>query len=235
MPLAGQSRVACGIITAIMKSRSICIALLALAVQVSPTTAQQVRIPDYETARHLFWSRLYPAGGETLYCGRKWRDDRRGLNIEHVFPMSWVTRALRCGRRKQCRDRSPLFNRIEADLHNLYPSWRVINDARSSYRFGEIAGELRYFGKCDFEVDEQNRVVEPRPAVRGEIARAMFYMQRAYGMVIYRRQAAMLLDWHRTDPPSDEERRRNDVIEKLQGNRNPFIDHPEMLPVAATR
>ena len=36
-----------------------------------------------------------------------------------------------------------------------------------------------------------------------------------------------LIDWHLSDPPDDAERARNDVIYSFQGNRNPFIDHPE--------
>src|SRR5690606_28163476 len=36
-----------------------------------------------------------------------------------------------------------------------------------------------------------------------------------------------LIDWHLSDPPDDAERARNDVVYSFQGNRNPFIDHPE--------
>jgi len=36
-----------------------------------------------------------------------------------------------------------------------------------------------------------------------------------------------LLDWHSADPPDAAERERNEVIFSFQGNRNPFIDHPE--------
>ncbi len=36
-----------------------------------------------------------------------------------------------------------------------------------------------------------------------------------------------LLAWHQADPPDDRERARNDVVYSYQGNRNPFIDHPE--------
>lgn len=36
-----------------------------------------------------------------------------------------------------------------------------------------------------------------------------------------------LLAWHQADPPDAAERERNEVIYGFQGNRNPFIDHPE--------
>ncbi len=191
--------------------------------------ADQTRIEDYEEARHLFWTELYNKGGKTLYCGESFSArHRRGVNIEHVFPMSWATRTLNCGRRKQCREDSPRFNRLEADLHNLYPSRRDINDARASFRFGDIGGERRDYGSCDFEIDERRRVVEPRPASRGEIARAMFYMHKEYGMKIFRRLGRTLQRWHRQDPPSKHEQHRNEVIERIQGTRNPYIDQPEL-------
>ena len=168
-----------------------------------------------------------------MYCGKEFAGgQRRGLNVEHVFPMSWVTNALDCGTRNQCRDRSELFNSIEADLHNLYPARQEINEERSSFRYAEISGELRRFGDCDFEVDYQAREAEPSEASRGEIARAMFYMENRYhdaGLEIFSGQARMLRQWHRDDPPRAAEMERNDRIEGLQGNRNPYIDTPALL------
>ena len=38
-----------------------------------------------------------------------------------------------------------------------------------------------------------------------------------------------LLAWHSADPPDAAERERNEVIFSFQGNRNPFIDHPEWV------
>lgn len=189
--------------------------------------AEQTAIKDYEDARRLFWSTLYPEGGETLYCGVRFeRAGGRGINVEHVFPMSWVTRALGCGSREQCRIDSERFRRIESDLHNLWPARSDVNDARGAMAFAVISGERWRFRGCDFEVDEERRVVEPRPAARGEIARSMFHMASEYGLTLYSRHGRQLQAWSREDPPSAEERRRNDAIQAIQGTRNRFIDDP---------
>ncbi len=198
-----------------------------LAVSSLVLAAGQQKIPDYETARGIFWRQLYKNAGTSLYCGQQMKNRRhRGMNIEHVFPMSWVTRSLRCGNRSQCRNRNQLFNHIEADLHNLYPALIRINKARSSFPFAMVAGEKRRFQRCDFEVNEFKRIVEPRPAVRGNIARAVFYMSYTYRLPLYRKQKNLLLKWHVQDPPDRNEQRRNALIERLEGVRNPFIDHP---------
>lgn len=190
-------------------------------------------LADYQTARRLFWSKLYVGKVASLYCGDEFNSQRRrGYNVEHVFPMSWATNGLNCGNRKQCRQRSKDFNRIEGDLHNLFPARVNVNKERSSYRFGQVNGEKREFGRCDFEVDYRARAVEPTEAVRGDVARAMFYMAYHYkdkGLKLFDKQAKLLLKWHKADAPSKEERRRNNVIETLQGNRNPFIDQPKLL------
>ncbi len=96
--------------------------------------------------------------------------------------MSWAMNKFECRDRNHCRNTSREFNRIEADMHNLYPARQEINSARSSYAFGVIKGEKRYFGKCDFEVNKYQRRAEPRPEVRGNIARSMFYMQQKYAL-----------------------------------------------------
>jgi endonuclease I len=89
---------------------------------------------------------------------------------------------------------------------------------------------------------------------RGDIARAQLYMDVRYeggthpytgaserNLVLtdnlsliqtdapYMGRLATLLAWHAADPPDDAERHRNDVVESFQGNRNPFVDHPEWV------
>ena len=47
----------------------------------------------------------------------------------------------------------------------------------------------------------------------------------------YMGRLSSLLKWHEEDPVDQIERRRNDTIAKFQGNRNPFIDHPEYVSI----
>ena len=199
----------------------------ALLLPLTLPAVEQYAFKDYEQARPVFWRQVYPDGGRTLYCNRPFKGGRhRSVNVEHVLPMGWAMKAEGCRKREQCRVSSPRFNRMEADLHNMYPALRRINKARGSFPFAMIPGEERAFGSCDFERDERRRRVEPRPAARGNIARAMFHMKESYGLKIFRRQGEMLKRWNREDPPDAEERRRNDAIERVQGTRNRFIDDP---------
>jgi deoxyribonuclease-1 len=201
--------------------------IVAAAYAVVALDIRDARNAGYLETLPLFWGGVYPDGGETLYCARRFGPSKGDdINAEHVLPMSWAVRKLGCGSRDRCRETSPEFNRIEADLHNLFPARRDINERRRSMPYGDIRGEARRFGECDFEVDERRRVAEPRTEVRGDVARAMFYMHDTYQIPIYAKHGRLLERWHREDPPGAEERRRNDVIERIQGTRNRFIDDP---------
>lgn len=87
---------------------------------------------------------------------------------------------------------------------------------------------------------------------KGDVARAQFYMDVRYAgdvsgepdlvltdnrnlIVItdsspaYMGLLSTLIEWHEADPVDQKERDRNDVVYSYQGNRNPFIDHPEWV------
>lgn len=90
---------------------------------------------------------------------------------------------------------------------------------------------------------------QPPASVRGDIARALFYMAVRYdGDAVqdpgtrdlelsdspdaswgYMGVLSVLRAWHEADPVDDVERLRNGLVCGQQGNRNPFIDHPEWV------
>jgi deoxyribonuclease-1 len=114
---------------------------------------------------------------------------------------------------------------MEADLVNLVPAVGEVNGDRAHYPFGEVAGEPREYGECDFEVDREHQLAEPRPSVRGDIARAYLYMHFVYGdgLPLSDEQVARFEQWHRADPPTDWERTRDRRIAQIQGGGNPLV------------
>lgn len=122
------------------------------------------------------------------------------------------------------RKKSQEFRFMEADLYNLVPESRSANRWRSNYQMGMIQGEARRFGACDMEIED--RTFEPRPEIRGNIARIYFYMDWAYPRhgIISRQLRPLFEIWHRKDPVDIWERERAKRIEKLQGNKNPFVE-----------
>ena len=146
------------------------------------------------------------------------------------------------------------------DLFALRPSLSRVNSARGNKWFGQCGIEGGG-GTCrrpahelaaeDTETD--SRAWLPPADVRGDIARALFYMDLRYdgdggefdlvlsdcthsilddGRVNELGYLSELLQWHVEDPVDDEERMRNDrICQMWQGNRNPFIDHPDWVQV----
>lgn len=205
--------------------RYFCAALMSFACY--SAIADQFMITNASEAKALFWNKLYPNSAWTLYCGDFIENKSRG-DIEHIYSLHWVARALKCGDIDQCEHNNARFNRIAADLHNLYPARPMIIRARKDFQFGQIPGEFREFFECDFESSKPDKVVEPREVARGNIARAIFYMHTQYELPISETMLKHLKQWNLADPPSKDEYRRNDAIELLQGTRNPFIDNPKM-------
>jgi deoxyribonuclease I len=190
-------------------------------------------IPSYdEIASGSFWQNLYPGGGWSLYCGYKFGlRQKTGSNltigIEHIYPTTAMARHAACHNRMQCRESKNLeFMRMEADLHNLYPVWQTVITHRYDFRFGLVNGEDWRFDDCDLEW--KSGIIEPRQIARGNIARAMLYMHSRYDIPVDSASLALFKVWNRIDPPSKQEKVRNNRIERLQGNRNPYIDKPSL-------
>lgn len=159
-----------------------------------------------------------------------------GMNIEHSVAKSWW------GGSK---------NDAYKDLYHLNPSNSNANSARSSYplgivKNGKVTGSLK-IGNNSFGNEYGGLSFEPLDTYKGDFARAYMYMFTCYETLNWSSDnakamlkqnekypmlrpwaAQMLVEWSRQDPVSDKELKRAAEIFKIQNNRNPFIDYPEL-------
>jgi deoxyribonuclease-1 len=126
--------------------------------------------------------------------------------------------------RKCCEEQDPLFNAMEGDLHNLVPAVGELNADRGNRPFGLVSGKGGEYGACDFKVDFQRDIVQPRAVIRGDIARTYFYFEKVYQLPLSTAQRQLFERWDQEDPVDEWERERNRRIKKLQGNGNPFVE-----------
>ncbi|MFZ4293687.1 endonuclease I family protein [Streptomyces cellulosae] len=129
------------------------------------------------------------------------------------------------------------------DIHHLRPSDVQVNSIRGNKDFDNGGSAVANGGGSLTDSDS----FEPRDAVKGDVARMIFYMAVRYegtdgwpdlepngsvnnGSAPYIGKLDVLKEWNEQDPPDAFEQHRNDVIyESYQHNRNPFIDHPEWV------
>lgn len=152
------------------------------------------------------------------YVPRKNPQRAARIEWEHVVPAWWLGHQRQCwqdGGRKNCRQTDPVFRQAEADLMNLVPAVGEINGDRSNFRFGMIEGEARHYGQCDMEIDFKQRVAEPPPHRRGDIARIYFYMSKKYHIRLSSAQEKLFTAWDKQDPISTWEQERIRRIEGL--------------------
>lgn len=175
--------------------------------------------------------------------GRENKRDNR-IEWEHVLPASIMGQHLTCwgaergqfpqcvksngklrSGRACCLKVNATFSKAHNDLVNLTPTVGEVNGDRSNLRYGEVAGEPRQYGQCDFEI--QNRVVEPTHTIRGDIARMQLYMLNTYGQalgfVFDPSRLNLLQNWHNEDPIDAWERKRNQRICARQGKGNVLV------------
>ena len=175
---------------------------------------------------------------DTSKCGYIPAGNYRGfIDFEHISAaQSWgqsfkewregdpkcVTKKGKKYKGRRCANKNPKYKAMEADLHNLVPALPELNRRRKNYTLTEIVGEERKYGKCDFEIS--NKKAEPRDEVKGNVARALFYMQDRYGIkVISNKQKKLYEAWDKMDKVTPEDCRLNALKAKYQGNDNPYV------------
>ena len=120
-----------------------------------------------------------------------------------------------------------------SDFHHLFPSnLNSANILRSNNPLGEVTNVTSSFLGCKSGTNNNGQVVfEPRDEHKGDAARAIMYEAICYNSIngnswaLPSYQDQMILkNWHFQDPPDNWEIARNDFIDSIQNNRNPFVD-----------
>lgn len=155
-----------------------------------------------------------------------------GANREHVWP-------------KNGGKAFPASSKCGSDAHHLRPCDQQLNSTRGSYSFGEVAQTAGNIVKQDGSTTYDNLCYKsgsffyPGVGYRGATARILMYVQTRWGndynLTFVDGSGSnktigdfdTLYKWHLEEPPTREEIYRNNCVAAIQGNRNPFIDHPE--------
>ncbi len=135
-------------------------------------------------------------------------------------------RGRECCSRSASKGGDPLFHAMEGDLHNLVPAVGELNGDRSDRPYGEVDGEPRDYGLCDFEIDRaagRGGSAEPPDALRGDVARIWLYAVDVWGLAVTPEEQATFQSWSADDVVDAWERERDRRIERAQGNRNHMI------------
>ena len=125
--------------------------------------------------------------------------------------------------RQCCEAEDPVFETAHNDLHNLFPAVGEVNGDRSNFNWGMVEGNKREYGACPIEVDESIRRAEPPDAVKGNVARVMFYMEDTYGFKLSDQDRKLFTVWSKQDAPDAWEIERNQRIAAVEGKENRFI------------
>lgn len=187
----------------------------------------------YSTDRNPANNQVYDMySAEVRYFGDKGAAIS-GMNIEHSVAKSWW------GGTK---------NDAYCDLHHLNPSDQDANSRKGNFPMAELESEtwnngVTYVGKATINGSSVS-AFEPCDEYKGDFARTYMYMFTCYQNLTYEYTwmnyensayptlkpwaVELLLKWNKQDPVSQKEINRNNAVYEIQGNRNPYIDYPQL-------
>lgn len=158
-----------------------------------------------------------------------------GMNKEHVAPQSWWGGGTGIN--------------VGCDLFQVIPSESTANGKKGNYPLGAVKGTVSYSNPRMRTGRDSggNMVFEPCDEYKGDFARIFFYVATCYSDVNWEDRSdvnvsfrkedyptikadilPLLLQWSRNDPVCEWEKTRNERAFKVQGNRNPFVDFPNL-------
>jgi endonuclease I len=194
-------------------------------------------IKDYYSSYSKYTSKDRDTGSGGAKEGERY-------NREHSIPKSWWGGSTATGSQG-------------ADPFIVIPADKFVNNKRSSYPLGKVARAkftsidgYSKLGDADTSYGYSGTVFEPNDDVKGDLARIVFYSIVKYensfkwtsggGSAIYSGDknknfgltdyaVKLFTKWNEMDPPDAWEISMNNALNNIQGNKNPFIEHPEYV------
>lgn len=171
------------------------------------------------TTINLLYSSYVSNRGEYI------NDTKKGWNREHVWPKSLGG-----------------FNTTGAgaDLHHIRPTDSSLNGTRGNDLYGYVENGKEMYGTVVTGGAHGGKrgggYMEPLDNAKGDVARICLYVYVRYGGELSKcssitnvfQSIDVLLEWCALDPVDTWEMGRNEVVYAIQGNRNVFIDYPEL-------
>ena len=170
-------------------------------------------VPDLYCQKNYYASdfRKDPPGPDQI-------PDHEVLNTEHSWPQSKFSHKFPKEMQK-------------SDLNILFPVSKEANSTRSNLPLGDVQNVESSpcpLAKRGSTQEDDGTYFEPPEQQKGASARAILYFSVRYKMRIESTEENYLRTWNKRYPPDSIERSRNEQVYEAQGNRNPFIDAPEL-------
>ncbi len=201
---------------------------------------------SYEGARQKMFGQFYLSQDATgqyqvwdVYCQKNVTErdasgvgpgkipDHTKINAEHTWPQS---------RFNANEDR----NTQKTDLHHLYPTNSMMNQVRSNFEFGEVdevhGREQACVGNWlglplvpdGMQLPNAQSFFEVPAQHKGNVARSLMYFAVRYRAAMTPIEEHYMRLWNKLDPVDARDLALNEEVYKTQGNRNPFVDFPQL-------
>ena len=203
---------------------------------------KNAKVLDYGSGKGSTWWGFYTTDNADGYVIDRYSPEKRqfggqgqavsGMNIEHSFPKSWWG-----GTKTQAYK----------DLFNLMPSDSKANSTKSNYGMGVVTKDSYDNGVIKVGSGSNGfKLWQPYPEWEGDFARGYMYMATCYQNYSWEGEGLkslvqgdyptlkkwasdLYIQWAKEDPVNELEVKRNNAVYAIQGNRNPFIDFPNLM------
>ncbi|MDD3235374.1 MAG: endonuclease [Candidatus Cloacimonetes bacterium] len=186
---------------------------------------------NYDGAKTFLFQTLDNVGGvvRCVYTGQDYPisgsyNGSSSPNTEHTYAQSWFG--------------TSEASTKKADVHHLFVTNSNVNSSRGNLPFDVVTNASNTYSYANGYVSKRGTnasgktVFEPSDQHKGNLARALLYFNVRYNMTLSQGGVDMLsrlIEWHNADPVNPDELTRNTAVYGHQGNRNPFVDHPEYV------